>query len=282
MAVAVNSLVMPDVRDIDRTLAAIRASLRPGGVFLGVLPAMDAIHYHTMLLIDEALDRGLDPEEAERHAAFQAEHHFYEFAFGRFGFQGLRQKFWQPFEIRAPVRQGRLRRVELDKVLYPWDDTITGGPAFADHPRSWDWSFRARSPVEADPALPLIATERPMAPDHPSSGPRNSRSRRGSTSSSRTTRRGRPAPAVVPGLPPRDRPPPRSRRWSRRSSGRSGPWSSSARRRPGHRRRERRSIPQGGIAPAWCSGWRFPGIRTTGGSPCALATGRTRSRWSGA
>ena len=90
LAVAVNSIVMPDVREIDRTLAAIRASLRPGGVFLGILPAMDAIHYHTMLLHDEALDRGLDPEEAERHAAFQGEHHFYEFAFGRFAFRGLR------------------------------------------------------------------------------------------------------------------------------------------------------------------------------------------------
>jgi SAM-dependent methyltransferase len=144
VAVAVNSIVMPDVREIDRTLSAIRASLRPGGVFLGILPAMDAIHYHTMLLYDEALDRGLAPEEAERHAAFQGEHHFYEFAFGRFGFQGLRQKFWQPFEIHHRFAKAGFAEVDLEKVLYPWDDTITGGPAFAEFPRSWDWSFRAR------------------------------------------------------------------------------------------------------------------------------------------
>ncbi len=143
VAVAVNSLVMPDVREIDRTLAAIRAGLRPGGEFLGILPAMDAIHYHTMLLNDEALDRGLSPEEAERHAAFQGEHHFYEFAFGRFQFQGLRQKFWQPFEIRHRFAKAGFVAVELEKVLYPWDDTITGGAAFAAYPRSWDWSFRA-------------------------------------------------------------------------------------------------------------------------------------------
>ncbi|WP_435008949.1 class I SAM-dependent methyltransferase [Tundrisphaera lichenicola] len=144
VAIAVNSIVMPDVREIDRTLAAIRASIRPGGIFLGILPSMDAIHYHTMLLYDEALDRGLDPEEAERHAAFQGEHHFYEFAFGRFGFQGLRQKFWQPFEIRHRFAKAGFSEVELDQVLYPWDDTITGGPTFANFPRSWDWSFRAR------------------------------------------------------------------------------------------------------------------------------------------
>jgi len=143
VAVAVNSLVMPDLRDIDRTLTAIRASLRPGGLFLGIVPSMDAIHYHTMLLYDAALDRGLFPEEAERHAAFHGEHHFYEFAFGRFLFQGLRQKFWQPFEIRHYFRKAGFSNIALAKVLYPWDDTITGGTAFADYPRSWDWFFRA-------------------------------------------------------------------------------------------------------------------------------------------
>jgi len=40
VAVAVNSLVMPDVRVIDRTLRAIHASLRGDGLFLGVLPSM--------------------------------------------------------------------------------------------------------------------------------------------------------------------------------------------------------------------------------------------------
>jgi len=33
---------------------------------------------------------------------------------------------------------------ELDRVLYPWDDHIPGGEAFAEHPPSWDWSFTAR------------------------------------------------------------------------------------------------------------------------------------------
>jgi len=144
VAVAVNSLVMPDVRVIDRTLGAIRASLRDGAVFLGVVPSMDAIHYHTMLLMDTALDRGQTVEEAERSSAFQAEHHNYDFAFGRFKFQGLRQKFWQPFEIRHRLAKAGFAAVELDHVLYPWDDSLAGGAELAAYPRSWDWSFLAR------------------------------------------------------------------------------------------------------------------------------------------
>jgi SAM-dependent methyltransferase len=144
VAVAVNSLVMPDVRAIDRTLRAVRKALRPEGVFLGVVPSMDAIHYHTMLLHDQALDRGAAPAEAQRYAAHHAEHSLYDFAFGRFRFQGIEQKFWQPFEVRHRLTKAGFRSVELDQLLYPWDESLARGPDFAEYPKSWDWSFVAR------------------------------------------------------------------------------------------------------------------------------------------
>ena len=70
LAVAVNSLVMPDVRVIDRTLRAVRASLKPSGQFLGIVPSIDAIAYHMMLLTDNALDRGMTPRQAERRSRY--------------------------------------------------------------------------------------------------------------------------------------------------------------------------------------------------------------------
>ncbi len=145
VACAVNSLVMPDIREIDRTLAAIRAALRPGGRFFGVVPSLDAICYQTMLLLDQGLERGLSPEEAERHAASYAEHRHYNFAFGRFRFRGLRQKFWQPFELRHRLAKAGFQSIELGQVLYPWDENMAGGAAFSDHPRSWDWFFQAEA-----------------------------------------------------------------------------------------------------------------------------------------
>ncbi len=143
VAVAVNSLVMPDVRVIDRTLGAIRASLKPGGQFLGIVPSIDAIIYHTMLLMDKALERGLSPREAERLAALQAERRYYDFAFGRFRFQGLHQKFWQPFEIEHRFSKAGFASIRLGKVLYPWDESLAGSNDLKDLPRSWDWFFQA-------------------------------------------------------------------------------------------------------------------------------------------
>jgi SAM-dependent methyltransferase len=143
VAVAVNSIVMPDTREIDRTMVAIRRALKPGGLFLGVVPSIDAIHYSTMLLADRALDEGRTPEEAERLAAAGAEHHLFEFAFGRFTFRGLHQKFWQPFELEYRLRKAGFGEIGLEKLLYPWDEDIAGGAQFADQPPSWDWTFRA-------------------------------------------------------------------------------------------------------------------------------------------
>jgi SAM-dependent methyltransferase len=144
VAVTVNSLVMPDVRLIDRTLRAIRASLKPEGRLLGIVPAIDAIAYHVMLLMDRALDRGLEPKEAERLAALQAERRYYDFVFGRFRFQGLRQKFWYPFELEYRLTRAGFTAIDLGKVLYPWDESLTGGGDLNEFPRSWDWFFQAR------------------------------------------------------------------------------------------------------------------------------------------
>jgi SAM-dependent methyltransferase len=144
VAITINSLVMPDVRLIDRTLRSIHASLRPKGVLLGIVPSIDAIQYHTMLLLDQALEQGLDPADAMRFTGHHAEHRFYDFAFGRFKFQGLRQKFWLPFEVEHRLCKAGFRGIQLSKVLYPWDQSLAVSTELGGFPPSWDWFFLAR------------------------------------------------------------------------------------------------------------------------------------------
>ncbi len=145
VAVAINSLVMPDVRRIHATLGAVRRALRPGGVFLGIAPSIDAIQYHGMLLYDHALERGLGPDEAETFARVHGEFRYYDFALGRFRFQGLRQKFWQPFEFEYRFGRAGFRSTAIDRVLYPWDENFAAAAELADRPPSWDWFFRAET-----------------------------------------------------------------------------------------------------------------------------------------
>ncbi|HEV3118179.1 MAG TPA: class I SAM-dependent methyltransferase [Gemmataceae bacterium] len=142
VAVAVNSLVLPNVTDLDCTLRQVHTALRPGGIFLGIVPAMDAVHYYTMLLLDRALAKGLPPAAARKNAAHLNDHELYDFAFGQFRYKGLEQHFWQPFEVRYRLRRAGFRRIQLARVLLAWEQ-FTSGKDLTKYTPPWDWFFHA-------------------------------------------------------------------------------------------------------------------------------------------
>jgi SAM-dependent methyltransferase len=144
VAVAVNSLVQPTVTEIELALAQIRAALRRGGAFLGIVPAMDAVHYHTMLLVDRARRTGMPEGKARRNAAQAGEHQLYDFAFGGFTYLGLEQHFWQPFEVRYRLERAGFRGVREAKVTLAWEQ-FAGAADLNDYPPPWDWFFQAEA-----------------------------------------------------------------------------------------------------------------------------------------
>jgi SAM-dependent methyltransferase len=143
VAVAVNSLVMQEVHDLEKSLQQIRQALRPGGVFLAILPAMDAVHYLTMLFVDRALARGLPLAQAQQNAAHYCDHPLYNFAFGEFRYQGLDQHFWQPFEVRYRLRRAGFRGIRMTKVLLAWEQFSCAADMCA-QPPPWDWFVHAQ------------------------------------------------------------------------------------------------------------------------------------------
>jgi len=146
VALSVNSLVMPDLRVVDKTLRSIVAALKPGGRFLGVVPSIDAIHHHSLMLWDAYLDQGYSLEEAEKLVATHMEHHMYDFAFGKFRFGQLDQKFWQPEELRYHLSKAGFTNIRMVKLEYPWDDSLAGYKLLKNHPKTWDWTFEAFRP----------------------------------------------------------------------------------------------------------------------------------------
>lgn len=142
VAVAVNSLVQPDLAELEKCLAAVHALLRPGGTFVGVVPAMDSVHYLTMLLLDRARRAGMPTRAARKNAGLHAEHELYDFAFSEFRYRELVQHFWQPFEVPYRLRRAGFRRVRLAKVALSWDQ-FSGGKDLAAHPPPWDWFFQS-------------------------------------------------------------------------------------------------------------------------------------------
>jgi SAM-dependent methyltransferase len=144
VAVAVNSLVMPRLPDIDASLRQVAAILRPGGTLVGIVPAMDSVHYLTMLLVDRALAAGKPLEAAQRSAAHFNEHACYDFAFGQYRWRGLEQHFWQPFEVRYRLRRAGFRNIRLGRVRLAWEQFACQAD-LKEYPPPWDWFFRART-----------------------------------------------------------------------------------------------------------------------------------------
>lgn len=142
VAVAVNSLVMPDLDELEASLEQVRAIVRPGGCLVGIVPALDAVHYQTMLLVDRARATGMPPDKARQNAAYHTEHEAFDFAFGGYRYRGLELHFWQPFEVSYRLRRAGFRRVRLAKVWLSWKQ-FDHGEDLEDHPPPWDWFFRA-------------------------------------------------------------------------------------------------------------------------------------------
>jgi SAM-dependent methyltransferase len=142
VAVAVNSLVLPDVGELEAALRSIYTALRPGGHFVGIVPAIDAVHYSTMLLVDRARKADMPLDKARQNAAHHAEHALYDFAFGGFRYLGIEQHFWQPFEVRYRLRRAGFRRVRLQKVHLSWSQ-FAGAADLKDEAPPWDWFFQA-------------------------------------------------------------------------------------------------------------------------------------------
>ncbi len=145
VALAVNSLVMPNVADQDKALSEIFATLKPGGSFVGILPAMDAVHYYLMLLVDRALAAGRPLEAAYKSASHFGDAKHYDFAFGQFRYEGLHQHFWQPFEAKYRFEKAGFHLKKLKKISLSWSQ-FACAKELKKYPAPWDWFFLATKP----------------------------------------------------------------------------------------------------------------------------------------
>ncbi len=143
VAVAVNSIVMPEIAQVEAALAAVHAALKPRGQFFGIVPSIDSVHYMTLLLVDRARQAGMPEAKARQIAAEHAEHQLYDFVFGDFQMRGIRQHFWQPFEVRLRLRRAGFRRIRIAKVRLAWQQFACARD-LAGQPAPWDWFFDAQ------------------------------------------------------------------------------------------------------------------------------------------
>ncbi len=136
-AVTVNAVLTPDSSRLDRIFAGLQACLRPGGVLLGIFPAMEAILYQGFLIHERERAVCL-PKQARQRTGRLLERAKYDFVFGTYREGKQAQKFFYEFELRHRLRSAGLRRIRVGRITYPWTH-VGGFERFPDEPPMWDW-----------------------------------------------------------------------------------------------------------------------------------------------
>jgi SAM-dependent methyltransferase len=142
VGVSINSLVNSDVALLDQALRGMRNCLRPHGRLYGIVPSLEGLHYHVMLLIDLGINRGLTLDAAYRFAAQKAELQGYDFNTATFTFDKIKQHLWLREEVGYRLRKAGFRRFQIRKAHLPWHQ-FAEGRTFAKYQKSWDWAFVA-------------------------------------------------------------------------------------------------------------------------------------------
>jgi len=142
VAVTVNAVLTPDSARLDRIFGELQRVLRPGGILLGVFPAMEPVLYQGFL-IHERERRRHDAARARLRTSRILERAKYDFVHGTYREGPRTQKFFYAFELRYRLRRAGFRRLRIGRVTYPWGEAVGGYENFPGEPPMWDWLVRA-------------------------------------------------------------------------------------------------------------------------------------------
>lgn len=141
LAVSMNSLVSSDVSILDNALSSMRQAVKKQGRLFGIVPSLEGLFYHIVLLTDLALDRGMSLADAQQFAANKAELHGYDLNTATFTFDKIHQHLWLREEVEHRLQKAGYRRIQVRKAGLPWNQ-FAEGRTLKKFPQSWDWAFR--------------------------------------------------------------------------------------------------------------------------------------------
>lgn len=147
VAVSMNSLVSADVSILDEALRGMKQTLKPGGKLWGIVPSLEGLNYHVMLLTDLGLEKGMTLPQAQQFAAKKAELHGYDLNTATFTFDKIRQHLWLRIEVSHRLKKAGFARFQVRQASLPWDQ-FAQGKALSKYPPSWDWAFQASVAVQ--------------------------------------------------------------------------------------------------------------------------------------
>jgi ubiquinone/menaquinone biosynthesis C-methylase UbiE len=136
LALSINSILMPNEKDIKASMKSIYQILKKKGRFMAVFPSMESILYQAYLIHEKQLKKN-NPIKAMKKAKKILEHDKYNFVNAVYNDSGECQKFYYNFELDLRLTDIGFKNIKISKVLYPWG--ISDYEDFESRPKMWDW-----------------------------------------------------------------------------------------------------------------------------------------------
>jgi len=138
-AVAVNSIIAPSLKDLEKIISEVYKVLKAGGNLIAIFPSMEAILYQAMLVEEAVLEETGDEKKAKIMTVREVGKNRFSFIFG-IDREGFQQKYFYKFEVGYRLRKAGFKHIRMRKVFYPWNVSAESGfSAFHGKPHMWDW-----------------------------------------------------------------------------------------------------------------------------------------------
>tara|TARA_Y100000034_G_scaffold88824_1_gene106691 strand:- start:517 stop:1200 length:684 start_codon:yes stop_codon:yes gene_type:complete len=125
VAIAINSIIMPSLIDINKTFNEIYKVLKKGGKFIGVFPSLDSDIYRAMLTFETELNETKSEAKAKKNTKYIMCNDNYDWIFGIYNNKG-RQKHY--FKEELSHRLKNFKKIKIEKLHYEennWDWLVT-------------------------------------------------------------------------------------------------------------------------------------------------------------
>jgi len=136
--VCANSILMPKISDVRKSLKSIYSTLKRNGRFYAIFPSMNSIVYQGFLILEREIQKSIDENMAFENTKRIMEYKKYNFIKGTFKDGKNTQKFYYDFEIFLRLKEIGFKNIAMSKVLYPWRKDISDFVCFPEKPKMWD------------------------------------------------------------------------------------------------------------------------------------------------
>ena len=143
LALSVNSVLMPSIRDRREMTKNICRHIKPGGHLVITVPSVESAMLTSAMLVEWNLRIGISPGSATA-ARFSAPPSSRQLRDGVFIIDGVPTKHFLKEELTHVLASSDMTVLESEKIDYPWTSEFERPPKWMKDPYPWDWLIVAK------------------------------------------------------------------------------------------------------------------------------------------